>query len=68
MSDIVNALKGFPFEQFFCLLLFGIVIWILRVLNTTLIKLERTIFAHTFVIDKAMEKLDKCHHSGKPSS
>jgi len=67
MSDVINSLKGFPFEQFFCLLMFGLVLWILRVLNTTLIKLEKTLFQHTFVMDKALEVLKKCQDSGKQS-
>ena len=67
MSELLTVLKGFPFEQFFCLLMFGLVIWILKVLNTTLLKLEKTLFQHTFVMDKALETLRKCQDSGKQS-
>lgn len=67
MSDAINALKGFPFEQFFCLLMFGIVVWVLAVLNKTLHQLERTIYGQAYTIAKALERIDKCQDSGKVS-
>jgi len=57
MSDIINSLKGFPFDQLYCLLLTSIVIWVLAILNKTLIRLERTISNHTFIISQISETL-----------
>ena len=57
MSDILNSLKGFPFDQLYCLLLASIVIWVLAILNKTLIRLERTISNHTFIISQISETL-----------
>jgi hypothetical protein len=57
MSDILNSLKGFPFDQLYCLLLTSIVIWVLAILNKTLIRLERTISNHTFIISQISETL-----------
>jgi hypothetical protein len=57
MSDIINSLKGFPFDQLYCLLLASIVIWVLAILNKTLIRLERTISNHTFIISQISETL-----------
>jgi hypothetical protein len=57
MSDIINSLKGFPFDQLYCLLLTSIVIWVLAILNKTLTRLERTISNHTFIISQISETL-----------
>lgn len=65
LSDAINALKGFPFEQFFCLLMFMVVVLMITVLNKTLRKLEKAIFGQTFVLNKALEALDQCRKNGK---